>query len=75
MARQGTELAVDAINQRGGVRGKRLTVVRVDDEGTGAKAAEVAQQLVDTDSVLALQSRVARSAASAITAISLSRNP
>ena len=54
MARQGTELAVDAINQRGGVRGKRLTVVRVDDEGTGAKAAEVAQQLVDTDSVLAV---------------------
>ena len=54
MARQGTELAVDAINRRGGIRSKQLTLVRVDDEGTGAKAAEVAQQLVDADSVLAV---------------------
>jgi branched-chain amino acid transport system substrate-binding protein len=54
MSRQGTELAVDAINKRGGVRGHRLSLVRVDDEGTGAKAATVAQELVDADSVLAV---------------------
>ena len=54
MARQGTELAVDAINRRGGIRSHRLSLVRVDDEGTGAKAAAVAQELVDTDSVLAV---------------------
>ena len=54
MTRQGTELAVDAINKRGGVRSHRLTLVRVDDEGTGAKAAAVAQELVDADSVLAV---------------------
>jgi len=54
MARQGTELAVDVINKRGGIRSHRLTLVRVDDEGTGAKAATVAQELVNTDSVLAV---------------------
>lgn len=54
MTRQGTELAVDAINKRGGVRSHRLTLVQVDDEGTGTKAAAVAQELVDADSVLAV---------------------
>jgi branched-chain amino acid transport system substrate-binding protein len=54
MSRQGTELAVDAINRRGGIRSRRLVLVRVDDEGTGAKAAAVAQELVDADRVLAV---------------------
>ena len=54
MARQGTELAVDAINRRGGVRSHRLTLIKVDDEGTGATAATVAQELVNADSVLAV---------------------
>jgi len=54
MARQGTELAVDAINKRGGIRSHRLALVRVDDEGTGTRAAVVAQELVDADSVLAV---------------------
>ena len=54
MARQGTQLAVDVVNKRGGIRSHRLTLVSVDDEGTGAAAAAVAQELVDTDSVLAV---------------------
>jgi branched-chain amino acid transport system substrate-binding protein len=54
MARQGAELAVDAINKRGGIRSRRLTLVRLDDEGTGIKAAAVAQEIVDADSVLAV---------------------
>ena len=54
MARQGTELAVDAINRRGGIRSRQLALLRVDDEGTGIKAAAVAQELVDADSVLAV---------------------
>ena len=54
MARQGTELAVDVINKRGGIGSHRLTLLRVDDEGTGTKAAAVAQDLVDADSVLAV---------------------
>jgi len=54
MSRQGTELAVDAINKRGGVRSHHLALVRVDDEGIGAKAAAIAQELVDSDSVLAV---------------------
>ena len=54
MSRQGTELAVEAINRRGGINAHRLTLVRVDDEGTGTKAAEVAQTLIDADTVLAV---------------------
>lgn len=54
MSRQGTELAVDVINKRGGIRSHRLTLVTLDDEGTGTKAAAVAQELVDGDSVLAV---------------------
>ena len=54
MARQGTQLAVDVVNKRGGIRRHRLGVVTVDDEGTGATAAVIAQQLVDADSVLAV---------------------
>ena len=54
MARQGTQLAVDVVNKRGGIHSHRLAVVTVDDEGTGAAAAVVAQQLVDADSVLAV---------------------
>jgi branched-chain amino acid transport system substrate-binding protein len=54
MARQGTQLAVDIVNKRGGIRAHRLTLVTVDDEGTGAAAAVVAQELVDADSVLAV---------------------
>lgn len=54
MSRQGTELAVEAINKRGGVRSRRLTLVRLDDQGTGERAAAVAQELVDADSVLAV---------------------
>jgi branched-chain amino acid transport system substrate-binding protein len=54
MARQGTELAVDVVNKRGGIRSRRLALMRVDDEGTGTRAAAVAQELVDADSVLAV---------------------
>ena len=54
MSRQGTELAVDVINRRGGINSRQLVLLRVDDEGTGTRAAEVAQQLVDADSVLAV---------------------
>lgn len=54
MSRQGAELAVEQVNQRGGVRSRRLTLVPFDDEGTGTKAAAVAQELVSTDSILAV---------------------
>ena len=54
MVRQGTQLAVDVVNKRGGIHSHRLAVVTVDDEGSGASAAIVAQQLVDADSVLAV---------------------
>jgi branched-chain amino acid transport system substrate-binding protein len=54
MSRQGAELAVETINRRGGINSRRLALLEVDDEGTGAKAATVAQELVGIDSVLAI---------------------
>ena len=54
MSRQGAELAVETINRRGGINSRRLALLQMDDEGTGAKAATVAQELVTIDSVLAI---------------------
>jgi branched-chain amino acid transport system substrate-binding protein len=54
MSQQGVELAVEVINKRGGIRSRPLELVTEDDEGTGAKAAEVAEKLVANDDVLAV---------------------
>src|SRR5688500_2940693 len=54
MSRQGAELAVETINRRGGINSRRLTLLQLDDEGTGAKAAAVAQELVGIDTVIAI---------------------
>ena len=54
MARQGTQLAVDVVNKRGGIRSHRLALVSVDDEGTGAPPPSSPRQLVDADTVLAV---------------------
>lgn len=54
MTRQGAELAVEVVNKRGGIAGRPLVLVTHDDEGSGAAAAQVAQELVDADSVLAV---------------------
>ena len=55
MARQGTELAVEAINKRGGVRSRAAVARPGRRRGyRRTRAAVVAQELVDTDSVLAV---------------------
>jgi branched-chain amino acid transport system substrate-binding protein len=52
MARKGIELALAELNAAPGA--PRIRPVYVDDEGKGARAAEVAQVLVDNDTVVAV---------------------
>ncbi len=49
--RQGIELAINEVNAAGGVRGRKVQAVIRDDGGNGARAAEIAQELVN-DGVL-----------------------
>ncbi|HUF27208.1 MAG TPA: ABC transporter substrate-binding protein [Gemmatimonadaceae bacterium] len=58
MNQMGIQLAEAEINAAGGVRGQTLTVVYVDDEGDGAKAATIARQFVDTPEIVAVVGHV-----------------
>lgn len=47
-----TQLAVEEINAKGGIGGKKLTVVTLDTEGDNALAIQLARQLIDKNKVL-----------------------
>ena len=50
---QGVQLAVEEINQAGGIDGHPLRVIPRDDEGDGPTAAKIAQDFVATSSISA----------------------
>lgn len=50
----GIELAVDDVNSRGGIDGRELQLVTVDNESVGATAASLAERLIDQDQVIAI---------------------
>ncbi len=52
--RLGAELAVSEINERGGVRGRRLELLSYDDRGQAATAVQMARRFRDNNSVLAV---------------------
>jgi len=52
--RQAAEMAVDEINARGGVNGRKLEVLFRDDKGQPAEAIKLAQELVTADHVTLL---------------------
>lgn len=52
--RQGASLYFDHINASGGVRGRKIRVVAIDDAYDPKKAAENTRKLIDEDKVLAL---------------------
>src|SRR5262245_40440762 len=56
--KQGIDLALAEINERGGVRGRPLKLVERDDEGTGTKAASIAAEFVANRSVVAVVGHV-----------------
>lgn len=49
-----TEIAVDEINARGGIKGKKLKAVTLDTEGDNALGIQLARQLIDKHKVLAI---------------------
>jgi branched-chain amino acid transport system substrate-binding protein len=58
MNRRGIELAVEHVNRKGGIRGRRLEIVMRDDEGSGEKAAGIAAEFVRDESIVAVVGHV-----------------
>jgi branched-chain amino acid transport system substrate-binding protein len=58
---QGTQLAIDEINARGGVLGRRLQLITEDDQSAAGQAATAVQKLIAQDKVVALLGEVASS--------------
>ena len=52
MVRHAVEMAAEEVNARGGIRGKRLQVLAVDDEGDGVKAAAAARGFYENPDVV-----------------------
>jgi branched-chain amino acid transport system substrate-binding protein len=57
----GVMLAVDEINSKGGVKGKKIKIISLDDQGKPEEAALVATKLITQDKVVALLGEVASS--------------
>ncbi|MDQ3657771.1 MAG: ABC transporter substrate-binding protein, partial [Chloroflexota bacterium] len=51
---QGIQLAVDEINEAGGINGRPLRVIERDDAGNGLQAATIAQEFVANRTVMAV---------------------
>jgi branched-chain amino acid transport system substrate-binding protein len=60
-AQKGIEMAVEAINQSGGVLGKKLKVLVEDDQGKPEEAQTVVTKLINKDRVVALLGEIASS--------------
>src|ERR1700741_2588311 len=51
--RDGVKLAVDEINKKGGVLGRQIMLVERDDEAKNEVGAQIAQELIDKEKVVA----------------------
>ncbi|GAC1690871.1 MAG: ABC transporter substrate-binding protein [Gemmatimonadaceae bacterium] len=58
MNRRGIELALEEVNARGGIGGRPLEIVFRDDDGDGAKAAQIAQGFVADPRIVAVVGHV-----------------
>lgn len=67
---QGIRLAVDEINAAGGIKGKKIKLVTMDDQGKSDEAVAVVKRLIEREKVVAILGEVAsgRSKAAAPTA-------
>ena len=57
----GTALAIDEINARGGVLGKKIELITEDDQSKAGQAATVVRKLISRDNVVAILGEVASS--------------
>ncbi len=60
-AHNGLKLAIDEINKKGGVLGKKLVLLTEDDQSKSEEAATVVQKLINRDKVVAVIGEVASS--------------
>jgi branched-chain amino acid transport system substrate-binding protein len=59
MSHHGTELAIDELNTRGGVLGKKLLLLPEDDQSKQGEAKTIARKLISRDGIVALLGEVA----------------
>jgi branched-chain amino acid transport system substrate-binding protein len=62
MSHHGTELAIDEMNARGGVLGKKLRLLTEDDQSKQGEPKTIARKLISRDNVIALLGEVASGA-------------
>lgn len=70
---QGIRLAVDEFNAAGGIKGKQVRLVTMDDQGKAEDAASVVTRLIDQEGVVALLGEVASSRSLAAAPIAQSK--
>lgn len=58
---KGTELAIDEINARGGVLGKKINLITDDDQSQAGQPATIVRKLISQDNVVAILGEVASS--------------
>ncbi len=58
---EGIRLFLDEVNQKGGVKGKKIKLITMDNQGKPEEAAAVATRLIEQEKVLALLGEVASS--------------
>ncbi len=58
---RGIELAFEEVNQKGGIQGKKLKLISLDDQGKPEEAAAVVSRLITQNNVVALLGEVASS--------------
>lgn len=59
MSHHGTELAIDELNARGGVLGRKLALLTEDDQSKQGESKTIARKLISRDGVVALLGEVA----------------
>jgi branched-chain amino acid transport system substrate-binding protein len=58
MSKRGIELAIEHVNQEGGVAGRPLRIAMRNDKGDGARAVSIASEFLDTREVVAVVGHV-----------------
>src|SRR6185312_12462848 len=58
---QGLRLAIDELNAAGGIKGKKVHLITMDDQGKAEDAASVVTRLIDQEGVVAILGEVASS--------------
>ncbi|MEZ0392307.1 MAG: ABC transporter substrate-binding protein [Pseudobdellovibrionaceae bacterium] len=58
---EGIRLAIDEINATGGIKGKKIKLITMDDQGKAEEAASVVTRLIEQEKVVALLGEVASS--------------